>query len=108
MGEQGLHRAGIAEHDDTNTGADGVGAAFPAKNKRFDTAPQTLGGLYRRFQLDNAWQQHPKLIAAQARQHIHRAQFFLHHRRQLRQQLIPGAVAGGVIDQLELLSLIHI
>jgi hypothetical protein len=49
-------------------------------------------------------QQHAELVAAQPRHDVAAAQGLAHAYRELAQQLVPGLVAAGIVDHLELVQ----
>ena len=107
VGQRGaLAQARAVQHHHADAGADGVVALLPAEHVAVDLGAQGFGHRHR-ARLVGVAQQDGEFVAAQARHHPVGRKQARQQRGQLRQQLVAGVVAGGVVDQLELVE-VHV
>ena len=69
-----------------------------------DGHPQDFRGFHGFFQTA-ALEQHAKLVTAQPRQRVAPANFRFQQRAKLAEQRVAGAVATGIVDDLELIEI---
>ena len=86
-----------------DAGAEAEHALLPGEAEVAHRLAQRLGRAHRLVQR-TALQQHAELIAAEARERIAPADLGLQQRADLAEQRVAGAVAAGVVDDLELVD----
>ena len=105
--EHVVHVAAVGRHvHHTDAGTDIDGAVFPDEAEVVHGAAQALGdfgGFFRRTIL----QQHGKLVATHARQHVLSAHAPADQDAELFEQFVAGQVPAGVVDRLEQIE-IHV
>ena len=108
LGQQVARRhARVIDEHAADAGADHVAGLLPDEHVTVDAATDALGAAFGFVAAGQVGQQHAEFIAAEPGQHVARTQLPAHHDRQLGQQLVAGRVAGGVVDQLELVQ-VHV
>src|SRR5690606_28002269 len=96
-------RALVVDHDDADRATHAGEGLLPRETMRLDRAADRLRDFDSPL-LAAAFEQDAELVAAEARDHVVRAQPRLHELRDLAQQLVAGGVAERVVDDLELVE----
>ncbi len=91
------------DRHDADAGAEPEHPIFPGEAEVAHRLAQRLGGAQRLVQRASL-EQHAELVAAEARQRVAPAHLGLQQRAHLPEQRIAGAVAAGVVDDLELVE----
>src|SRR5690606_21542881 len=105
--EQRPERLGmLVDGDQADAGTDGETLALPTEAKLVDRLAYAFGDQHCLAQRA-VHEQNAKLIAAQTGKHVGLAYTVLEQLAQLAQQLVPGGMTAGVVDDLELIQ-VHV